>query len=383
MAGTPPPIEPVELRAGDLLLRPWREEDADAYWAALEFPGGRLWHGSTLGTRDDVVATLARRRDWTIGDHASWALVDGAELLGSISVHRIDREQDDGEIGYWIAPSAAAADWPGSPPRRRAAGRSPTWACTGSSSSTRSRTWPRRAWRRRPGSPARAGCASRTATATACGTTSCSGRASPRTDRQHRVAGGGRHPDRVRQQAAAGRTWHVDRPGGETAMLGGRRTGRRMERQGGGPRAVQGAQRLMSIGDDYWIEDGGGRRVYKIDGKALRLRKTLIFEDADEHSSHDQGAGPAGQGFDGDRGRRRAPHRDGEEGAGRSAAGAVGRPCRGRPDLEIRATWWTRVHVHDGRTPVATVSKKWFGSPTPRAGLSLAGPRRTVSAQNR
>lgn len=106
MADTPPSIEPVELRAGDLLLRRWREEDADAYWAALESPGGRLWHGSTLGIRDDVVAMVARRRDWTIGDHASWALVDGAELLGSISLHRIDREQADGEIGYWIAPAA-------------------------------------------------------------------------------------------------------------------------------------------------------------------------------------------------------------------------------------------------------------------------------------
>ena len=106
MADTPSPIAPVELWAGDILLRPWREEDADSYWAALESPGGRLWHGSTMQTRDDVVATLARRRDWSPGDHASWALVDGAELLGSISVHRIDRDQDDGEIGYWIAPAA-------------------------------------------------------------------------------------------------------------------------------------------------------------------------------------------------------------------------------------------------------------------------------------
>lgn len=38
-------------------------------------------------------------------------------------------------------------------------------------------------------------------------------------------------------------------------------------------------QKLMSIGDDFWIEDGDGKRVFKIDGKALRLRKTLIFED--------------------------------------------------------------------------------------------------------
>jgi len=38
-------------------------------------------------------------------------------------------------------------------------------------------------------------------------------------------------------------------------------------------------QRLMSVGDDFWIESDRGERVYKVDGKALRLRKTLIFED--------------------------------------------------------------------------------------------------------
>ena len=38
-------------------------------------------------------------------------------------------------------------------------------------------------------------------------------------------------------------------------------------------------QRLMSVGDDVWIESDRGERVYKVDGKALRLRKTLIFED--------------------------------------------------------------------------------------------------------
>jgi uncharacterized protein YxjI len=38
-------------------------------------------------------------------------------------------------------------------------------------------------------------------------------------------------------------------------------------------------QKMFSIGDDFWIEDQDGRRVFKVDGKALRLRKTLIFED--------------------------------------------------------------------------------------------------------
>ena len=38
-------------------------------------------------------------------------------------------------------------------------------------------------------------------------------------------------------------------------------------------------QKLFSIGDDFWIENHKGEKVFKVDGKALRLRKTLIFED--------------------------------------------------------------------------------------------------------
>ncbi len=42
-------------------------------------------------------------------------------------------------------------------------------------------------------------------------------------------------------------------------------------------------QRMISIGDDYTIENDRGERVYKLDGKALRLRKTILFEDMDGH----------------------------------------------------------------------------------------------------
>lgn len=38
-------------------------------------------------------------------------------------------------------------------------------------------------------------------------------------------------------------------------------------------------QKMFSIGDDFWIENQNGERVFKVDGKALRLRKTLLFED--------------------------------------------------------------------------------------------------------
>ena len=38
-------------------------------------------------------------------------------------------------------------------------------------------------------------------------------------------------------------------------------------------------QKMFSIGDDFWIENEAGERVFRVDGKALRLRKTLFFED--------------------------------------------------------------------------------------------------------
>jgi uncharacterized protein YxjI len=75
-------------------------------------------------------------------------------------------------------------------------------------------------------------------------------------------------------------------------MLGrNRREERREERHddrggplGGGPggseNRYQMVQKMVSIGDDFWIENGRGEKVFKVDGKALRVRQTLIFEDA-------------------------------------------------------------------------------------------------------
>ena len=38
-------------------------------------------------------------------------------------------------------------------------------------------------------------------------------------------------------------------------------------------------EKLMSIGDDFWIEDDDGNRAFKVDGKAVRMRDTFILED--------------------------------------------------------------------------------------------------------
>ena len=37
-------------------------------------------------------------------------------------------------------------------------------------------------------------------------------------------------------------------------------------------------EKLFAIGDDFWIENEAGERAFKVNGKALRLRDTLILE---------------------------------------------------------------------------------------------------------
>ena len=63
-------------------------------------------------------------------------------------------------------------------------------------------------------------------------------------------------------------------------MFGERRRERREEREA---TRYQMRQRMISIGDDYVIENDRGERVFRLDGKALRVRKTILFEDMDGH----------------------------------------------------------------------------------------------------
>ena len=68
----------------------------------------------------------------------------------------------------------------------------------------------------------------------------------------------------------------------------GRRQDRREERQddrsfgrrGRGNTRYQMREKLVSIGDDFWIENEQGQKAFKVDGKALRVRQTLKFENA-------------------------------------------------------------------------------------------------------
>jgi uncharacterized protein YxjI len=68
-------------------------------------------------------------------------------------------------------------------------------------------------------------------------------------------------------------------------MVGRRRQQRREERGtfglGGAAKRYRMREKVLSIGDDFWIEDDSGQKVFKVNGKALRVRKTLVFESSD------------------------------------------------------------------------------------------------------
>ncbi len=121
-------------------------------------------------------------------------------------------------------------------------------------------------------------------------------------------------------------------------------------------------QKMVAIGDDFWIENEHGQKALKVDGKALRVRQTLKFEDA--HGNElakiqermlrvkDSMAieGPNGENL-------------------ATVKKAIISPIRDRwvvkikngPDLDVKGNILDHEYsIGEGRDKVAEVSKKWF-----------------------
>ena len=121
-------------------------------------------------------------------------------------------------------------------------------------------------------------------------------------------------------------------------------------------------QNLISIGDDFWIENEEGKKVFKVDGKVLRIRKTLVFEDMN--------------------GKKLAQIQERlltikdtmvvEDADGRDIATikkALIAPFRDKwdvkvkngPDLDVQGNIFDLEYtIKQGRDKVAEISKKWF-----------------------
>lgn len=118
-------------------------------------------------------------------------------------------------------------------------------------------------------------------------------------------------------------------------------------------------EKLIAVGDDSWIEDADGNRVFKVNGKAARVRDTFVLEDMSGNAVAKI--------------QERVLHvRDtmAIETGGRNATvkkALVG--LRDRFHVEVDGASDLKVHgnvvdheyeVEQDGTTVATVSKKWF-----------------------
>jgi len=121
-------------------------------------------------------------------------------------------------------------------------------------------------------------------------------------------------------------------------------------------------QKLVSFGDDFWIENDRGERVFKVNGKILRIRKTLEFEDRKGHVKVQIQ----------ERMLRVKDSMAIENGKGRKIAEvkrALITPLRERwvvkigdgPNLEVQGDLLAHEYrIGEGNHKVAKVSKKWF-----------------------
>ena len=129
-----------------------------------------------------------------------------------------------------------------------------------------------------------------------------------------------------------------------------------------GAQRYQMREKLVSFGDDFWIENDRGERVFKVNGKMMRVRGTLEFENTEgQVKAQIQ-----------ERMLRVKDSMAIEDGKGHKAAEvkrALITPIRERwvvriadgRDLEVKGDLLAHEYkIGDGKQKVAKVSKKWF-----------------------
>lgn len=121
-------------------------------------------------------------------------------------------------------------------------------------------------------------------------------------------------------------------------------------------------EKLVSIGDDFWIEDEQGQKTFKVDGKALRVRDTLKFKDRQGNVLAQIQEKKV----------RVKDTMEVEDADGKTVAKvkkALISPVRDRftvkiadgPDLNVQGNILDHEYsIGEGRSKVAQVSRKWF-----------------------
>jgi RimJ/RimL family protein N-acetyltransferase len=101
-------LPPAELAVAGLRLRPPTPADGPDALAMLRDPDVAVWNPvPRVVDLASAIDWLARGADWSAGDHATFSVLgpDG-RLAGTVSLHHVDRDQANADIGYRVAPWA-------------------------------------------------------------------------------------------------------------------------------------------------------------------------------------------------------------------------------------------------------------------------------------
>jgi len=145
-----------------------------------------------------------------------------------------------------------------------------------------------------------------------------------------------------------------------------RRADRRDERETfgrtGNAVRYQMRDKMLSIGGDSWIENEAGQKAFKVNGKAVRARTTLVLEDANGRDLLKIQDRPV-------RVRDAMDIEDAGAGISAKVKKSLVAPLRdrlsvevaGAPDMDVKGNLVDHEYeISQGGTKVAEVSKKWF-----------------------
>jgi RimJ/RimL family protein N-acetyltransferase len=104
-------MEPTEITAGRLHLRPYTAADIGAVYACCQDPDIQRWIPVPVPYGKDDAEVYVQKNSvegWRAGEGRSFAVLDSvtAELLGSIGLARYEEEAKIAEVGFWTAPTA-------------------------------------------------------------------------------------------------------------------------------------------------------------------------------------------------------------------------------------------------------------------------------------
>lgn len=95
--------QPV-LPAGELVLRPWREDDAPELVRAYGDPDIAYWHARALTHSEAVAWVRSRAERWQTELGADWAVTRADLLVGRAALRTIDLAEGWAEVAYWVLP---------------------------------------------------------------------------------------------------------------------------------------------------------------------------------------------------------------------------------------------------------------------------------------